>query len=144
MMAKFFETERANDRTHLLNLNKENVEYAYTHADDRGVEDPVILLLDLRYKKALMLAEACIRSKDRIRKAIDDCARKNVIPTAVVALSLRKAVEAMGPVSEPALKTLSSTIPRGYFRVMVIALGGSQPLGMPGAQAAWRRVLLTN
>lgn len=131
MMEKLFETEWANDRAHLLNLNKNNVESAYTHADDRGVDDPVILLLDLRYTKALVLAEACIRSKDRIRQAIDDCARKKVIPTAVVALSHRKAVEAMGSVSQPALETLSSTIPRGYFRVMVIALGGHSHSACP-------------
>ena len=131
MMEKFFETESANDRGHLLDLNKENVEYAYTHADGRGVEDPVILLLDLRYNKALVLAEACIRSKDRIRETIDDCARKKVIPTAVVALSHKKAVEAMGSVSQPALEALSSTIPRGYFRVMVIALGGHSHSARP-------------
>jgi hypothetical protein len=131
MMEKFFGTEKANDRAHLLNLNKDNVEHAYTHADDRGVVDPVILLLDLRDKKALVLAEACIRSKDRIRKAIDDCARKKVIPTAVIALSHDEAVEAMGSVSELALKALSSTIPRGYFRVMVIALEGHSHLACP-------------
>ncbi len=124
MPEEFFETEAAKTRTDLLEVNRENVEFAYTQALDNDVDDPVVFVLDLRDKKAAILAEACIKGKSEIQKIIDDCARKQVIPTVIAALPHNDAVEAMDSAIRDSGEMLSSTIPRGYFRVMVLALEG--------------------
>jgi len=124
MPGEFFETKDANDRRGLLEANRENIGFAYTQARDNDMDGPVIFVFDLRYKKAAMLAKACIEEKGEIQKMINDCARKKVIPTVVAALPHDDAVEAMGSIIQDAGEILSSTIPRGYFRVMVVAFGG--------------------
>ncbi len=122
MPGEFSETKAAKDRAGLLEANRENVEFAYTQALDNDVDAPVVFVLDLRYKKAAILAEACIKKrKSEIQKMIDDGAGKKVIPTVISALPHNDAVEAMGSIIQNAGKVLSSTIPRGYFRVMVVA-----------------------
>ncbi len=120
----FLETLKARDRRHLLEVNQENVNSAYTQAKNSNLDDPVIFLLDLRYEKAAILAEASIGQKGKIGKMIDDCAGKKVIPTIVAALPHGDAVEALSSILRNAHDVLSSTIPRGYFRVMVVAFGG--------------------
>jgi hypothetical protein len=119
----FFEIEAAKDRTGLLESSRENVKSAYTQAVDNDVDAPVVFVLDLRYEKAAMLAESCIKEKSEIQKMIDNCARKKIIPTVITTLSHDDAVEAMDSTIRDSGKILSSTIPRGYFRVMVLALG---------------------
>ena len=123
MSGEFFETKAEEDRAGLLEANRENVEFAYSQAPNNDVDDPVVFVLDLRYKKAAILAEACIKKKSEIQKMIDDCAGKKVIPTVIAALPHNDAVEAMDSAIRDSGEMLSSTIPRGYFRVMVLALG---------------------
>ncbi len=124
MPERFFETSAAKDRAGLLEVNRRNVEFAYTQALDNDVDDPVVFVLDLRYEKAALLAEACIKQKSEIQKMINDCAGKKVIPTVIAALPHNDAVEAMDSAIQDSGEILSSTIPRGYFRVMVFAFGG--------------------
>ena len=131
MPGEFFETKAATDRAGLLEINRENVEFAYTQALDDDVDAPVVFVLDLRYKEAAILAEACIKEKSEIQKMTDDCARKKVIPTVIAALPHNDAVEAMDSTIRDSGEILSSTIPRGYFRVMVLALGGHSHSAWP-------------
>lgn len=135
MPGEFFETIAAKDRAGLLKASRENVEFAYSQALDNDVDDPVVFLLDLRYTKAAILAEACIKKKTEIQKMIDDCAGKKVTPTVIATLPHNDAVEAMDSTIQDSGEILSSTIPRGYFRVMVLALGGHSHSACPEPRA---------
>ena len=131
MSEEFFETTAAKDRTGLLEANRENVAVAYTQALDNNVDAPVVFVLDLRYEKAAMLAQACIGVKGKIQKMIDDCAEKKVIPTVIAALPRNTAVATMNSAIPDSGEILSSTIPRGHFRVMVLAFGGRSHSACP-------------
>jgi hypothetical protein len=131
MSEEFFETTAAKDRTGLLEANRENVAVAYTQALGNNVAAPVVFVLDLRYDKAAMLAQACIGVKGKIQKMIDDCAEKKVIPTVIAALPRNTAVKKMDSAIPDSGEILSSTIPRGHFRVMVLAFGGRSHSAYP-------------
>ena len=140
MSGEFFETEAAKTRTELLEVNRGNVEFAYRQALDNDADDPVVFVLDLRYEKAAILAEACFKEKGEIQKMINDCAGKKVIPTVIAALPHNDAVEAMDSTIRDSGEILSSTIPRGYFRVMVLALGGHSHSACPEPRTPRRDV----
>ncbi len=123
MLEVFCETEEARDCTHLVRFNRANIVDAYWRAWDNDVPDPVVVVLDLRDAKAATMARSRSRKTYRIRKLIDECAEKQVIPTAILVLPHDDALEAMARISQSARKALLGTIPRGYFRAIAIGFG---------------------
>jgi hypothetical protein len=84
-MADTYETGRR-DRAHLVKFNTEKIEQGYFQAVQAGEERPVILIIDLRDKMGFEPASRL--GPENVEKVRDDCNKRDVIPTAILATSV--------------------------------------------------------
>jgi hypothetical protein len=121
-MADTYETGRR-DRAYLLKFNIEKVEQGYLQAVKAGQERPVILIIDLRDKKGFELASRL--DAKTVEKVRDECNKRDVIPTAILATSLPVAVKVIGAMTPNGSETLRRPLPEGRFWVVSISAGGN-------------------
>jgi hypothetical protein len=111
------------ERAHLLKFNIEKIEQGYLQAVEAGEERPVILVIDLRDKLGFDLASRV--DPDQAEQVRDECNRRGVIPTAIVATSLPTAVKVIGFMTTSGRETLQRPLPEGKFWVVGISAGGN-------------------
>ena len=121
-MADTYDTGRQ-ERAHLLKFNIEKIEQGYLQAVAAGEERPVILVIDLRDKMGFDLASRL--DPEQTEQVRDDCNRRGVIPTALVATSLPTAIKVIGFMTETGRETLQRPLPEGKFWVVGISAGGN-------------------
>ncbi len=108
---------------HLLKFNVEKIEQGYLQAVQAGAERPVMLVIDLRDKMGLDLASRL--DPTNTAKVKDDCNKRGVIPTAILATSLPMAVKVIGFMTPTGRETLQRPLPEGRFWVVSISGGGN-------------------
>jgi len=123
------------ERAHLLRFNIEKIEQGYLQAVAAGEERPVILVIDLRDKMGFDLASRL--DPQQAEQVRDDCNRRGVIPTALLATSLPTAIKVIGFMTETGRETLQRPLPDGKFWVVGISAGGNSygMLSIPDAPA---------
>jgi hypothetical protein len=111
------------ERAHLLKFNIERIEQGYLQAVEAGEERPVMLVVDLRDKLGFDLASRLDpKTTEQVR---DDCNRRGVIPTAILATSLPTAVKVIGFMTPSGRETLLRPLPEGMFWVVSISAEGN-------------------
>ena len=111
------------ERAHLLKFNIEKIEQGYLQAVAAGEERPVILVIDLRDRMGFDLASRLdAKQTEQVR---DECNRRGVIPTAIMATSLPTAVKVIGFMTPSGRETLQRPLPDGKFWVVGISAGGN-------------------
>ena len=126
-MADAYEVGRRT-RAHLLKFNVEKIEQAYLQAIKAGEERPVILIIDLRDKMGFELASR-LESK-KTKQVREECNKRDVIPTALIATSLPVAVKVIGSMTPAGRETLQKPLPEGRFWVVSISAGGNSYAAM--------------
>jgi hypothetical protein len=121
-MADTCETGRR-DRAYLVKFNIEKIEQGYLQAVKAGEERPVILIIDLRDKMGFDLASRL--DPKNVEKVRDECNKRDVIPTAILATSLPVAVKVIGFMTPSGSETLRRPLPEGRFWVVSISAGGN-------------------
>ena len=117
------------DRAHLLKFNIEKIEQGYLQAVAAGEERPVILVIDLRDKMGFDLASRLDpKQAEQVR---DECNRRGVIPTALLATSLPTAIKVIGFMTETGRETLQRPLPEGRFWAVSISAGGNSYAMLP-------------
>ena len=111
------------ERVHLLKFNIEKIEQGYLQAVEAGEERPVILVIDLRDKLGFDLASRV--DANQAEQVRDECNRRGVIPTAILATSLPTAVKVIGFMTTSGRETLQRPLPEGKFWVVGISAGGN-------------------
>jgi hypothetical protein len=111
------------DRAHLLKFNIEKIEQGYLQAVAAGEKRPVILVIDLRDKMGFDLASRL--DPQQTEQVRDECNRRGVIPTAIMATSLPTAVKVIGFMTESGRETLQRPLPEGRFWAVSISAGGN-------------------
>lgn len=90
---------------------------------DYKVDDTRILVIDLRDKLGFDLASRLDpKTTEQVR---DECNRRGVIPTAILAISLPTAVKVIGFMTTSGRETLQRPLPEGMFWVVGISAGGN-------------------
>jgi hypothetical protein len=111
------------ERAHLLKFNIEKIEQGYLQAVQAGEERPVILVVDLRDRMGFELASRLDpKNTECVR---DECNRRDVIPTAILATSLPTAVKVIGFMTPTGRETLLRPLPEEMFWVVCISAGGN-------------------
>ena len=111
------------ERSHLLKFNIEKIEHGYLQAVRAGEEHPVMLVVDLRDKMGYELASRI--DPENTPRVRDECVRRDVIPTAILAVSLPVAVKVIGFMTPTGRETLQRPLPEGMFWVVSISAGGN-------------------
>jgi hypothetical protein len=134
-MADTYETGRQ-ARGHLVKFNIEKIEQGYLQAVKAGEQRPVMLIIDLRDKMGFELASRL--APENVKKVRDECNKRDVIPTAILATSLPMAVKVIGFMTPSGRETLQRPLPEGKFWVVSISAGGNSygVLSIPEAPAS--------
>jgi hypothetical protein len=112
-------------RRQLLLLNREQIEYAYEKAVSKGVDDPVVLVLDLRDERAVYLALRAGLSMDFIDAWREKCYANGVVPTQIFSAPRWAAILTIGPLTPKSTFGISKPNPPNTFRVAAISAGGN-------------------
>jgi len=99
------------------------IDCIYAQACHRHVWALVILLLDLRDSDGATLARSCFPDEHKVQDFINDCAKEESVPTAIVAFSHERAEETIASRFPDLWRELSDTSPPACFHVAVIAFG---------------------
>jgi hypothetical protein len=118
-------------RRQLLLLNRERIEFAYENAKANGLDDPVIVVLDLQDDRAASVARATGVSWEQIEQWREECGRCDVVPTQVLAAPRRAVQCVVGPTSLDSPQGFAKASPADTFRVVAIAAGGNAFLDFP-------------
>ncbi len=115
----------AEHRRHLLGHNREKIEFAYENALLHGLDDPVIVVLDLCDDRAARLAELAGSSKEQVERWRHDCSQRDLIPTQIVAAPRWAVLTVVGPLTPNSPQGILKPNPPSTFRVIAIAAGGN-------------------
>ena len=118
-------------RRQLLLLNRERIEFAYEKARAGGLDDPVILVLDLLDNRAASLSRMIGVSAERIAQCREECRRLDVVPVHVIPLPPTAAMCIVGPSTPRSPQGIAKPCPPGTFRVVAIAAGGNSFADFP-------------
>ena len=118
-------------RRELLLLNRERIEFAYEKARLNGMEDPVILVLDLQDDRAARLAQMTGLPWEQIERWREECGRCDVVPTQVLAAPRYAVTCVVGPMTPSGVRGIARPCPRGAFRVAAIASDGTSYSDFP-------------
>jgi len=115
----------ADHRRYLLCHNRERIEFAYENALAHGVDDPMVVVLDLSDDRGARLAQLAGSSKQQVDRWRDQCAQRGQIPTQIVAAPRWAVLTVIGPLTPNGPHGVLKPIPPGSFRVAVVAAGGA-------------------
>jgi len=118
-------------RRQLLLLNRERIEFAYEKALARGMDDPIILVLDLQDDRGARLAQSIGLPWEQIQRWRDECARCDVVPTQMLAAPRWAVMCTVGPTSPNSPRGIARPSPPGTFRVVAVAAGGNSFADFP-------------
>jgi hypothetical protein len=95
-----------------------------------------MLTIDLRDKVGFGLASRL--APENVKRVRDECNKRDVIPTAILATSLPMAVKVIGFMPPSGRETLRRPLPEGTFWVVSISAGGNSygMLNIPEAPAS--------
>jgi hypothetical protein len=94
----FQEAIAAQSRRELL-FNRERVEFAYEKAAADGMDDPVILVLDLQDERAARLAQLTGLPWEQVRLWREECGRRDGVPTQILAAPRWAVLAVIGPMT---------------------------------------------
>jgi hypothetical protein len=112
-------------RRQLLLHNRERIEFAYDNALTHGLDDPVIVILDLCDERGARLAQLAGSSQEQVVRWCEECSRRNVVPTQIVAAPRWAVLTAIGPLTPHSPQGILKPNPPNSFRVIAIAAGGN-------------------
>jgi hypothetical protein len=118
-------------RRQLLLLNRERIEFSYEKALRNGLEQPVILVLDLMDARAACLSQKLGVAWEQIARCREECRRHDVVPVQVVAAPPDAALCLVGPTTPNSPLGIAKPNPAGTFRVVAIAAGGNSFADFP-------------
>jgi len=124
-------TLEAEYRRQLLLLNRERIELAYVKAQAKGLDDPVILVLDLQDDGAARLAQLTGVSWEQIEQLRKQCDRADVVPTQVLAVPRGTVSCVVGSTAPNGSKGIAQPNQPGTFRVVAIASSGNSFADFP-------------
>jgi len=119
------EPVRAEYRRQLLLLNRERIEFAYEKARGKGIDDPVVLVLDLQDERAARLAQQTGLEWEAIERWREECRRNDCVPTQVLCAPRWAVVCTVGPTSPNSPHGIARPCAPNAFRVVAIAAGGN-------------------
>ncbi|MEN6407474.1 MAG: hypothetical protein ABFC77_13505 [Thermoguttaceae bacterium] len=119
------ETIAAESRRELLLFNRERIEFAYEKVKADGMDDPVILVLDLQDDRAARLAQLTGLPWERVKLWREDCGQRDAIPTQILAAPRWAVLAVIGPMTPNSPQGIIKVSPPGTFRVIAIAAGGN-------------------
>ena len=118
-------------RRQLLLLNRERIEFSYEKARAGGLDEPIILVLDLLDERAARLSCMAGVSGERIAQCREECRRLDVVPVHVIPLPPTTAMCVVGPSTPRSPQGIAKPCPPGTFRVVAIAAGGNSFADFP-------------
>lgn len=127
----------ADYRRQLLLLNRERIELAYVKAQAKGLDDPIILVLDLQDDGAARLAHSTGLPWEQIERSREECERADVVPTQVLAVPRQAVTCLVGPAASNGPKEIAQPNPPGTFRVVAIASNGNSFVDFPAPPVSY-------
>jgi hypothetical protein len=118
-------------RRQLLLFNRERIEFAYVKARANGLDDPVILVLDLQDDRAALLAHRTGLPWETIEQLREECDRCDAVPTQVISAPRWAVMCTVGPMSPNSPHGIARPCADGAFRVVAIAAGGNSFADFP-------------
>lgn len=119
------ETVAAESRRELLLFNQERIEFAYEKVQANGMDDPVILVLDLQDDRAARLAQLTGLPWERVKLWREDCGQRDAVPTQILAAPRWAVLAVVGQMTPNSPQGIVKPSPPGTFRVIAIAAGGN-------------------
>jgi hypothetical protein len=118
-------------RRQLLLLNRERIEFSFEKARRNGLEQPVILVLDLMDSRAACLSQKLGVPWEQIARCREQCRRDDVVPVQVIAAPPDAALCLVGPTTPNSPIGIAKPSPARTFRVVAIAAGGNSFADFP-------------
>lgn len=118
-------------RRQLLLLNRERIEFSYEKARSHGLEDPIILVLDLLDERAARMSQMVGVPWDQIERCREECRHLDVVPVHVIPVPQCAAMCVVGPTTPRSPYGVTKPCPPGTFRVVAIAAGGNSFADFP-------------
>ncbi|HZZ29742.1 MAG TPA: hypothetical protein VFE46_17235 [Pirellulales bacterium] len=101
----------------------EKMETAYSLAKDRGTDDPIVLVLDVRDSDARRTA-TILAGDDAVAQALSHSDSQNTLPTLVTGIPRQNAIEICGQIDEAIANWLKKSVsPEGEFIAVCISDG---------------------
>jgi hypothetical protein len=130
-------TWAAEYRRQLLLLNRERIEFSYEKARRGGLDEPIILVVDLTDDHAACLSQELGVAGEQIAKCRKECRRHDVVPVLVIAAPPHAALCLVGPTTPNSPRGIAKPSPTGTFRVVAIAAGGNSFADFPLPPCSW-------
>ena len=124
-------------RRQLLLLNRERIEFACVKAQAKGLDDPIILVLDLQDDSAARLARLTGVPWEQIERLREQCDRADVVPTEIIAVPREAVLCIVGPESPNSPKEIAQPNRPGTFRVVAIASNGNSFADFPAPPVSY-------
>lgn len=118
-------------RRQLLLVNRERIEFAYERARDNGVDDPIVLVLDLQDDRAASLAQLVGLPWAQIEQVRRRCAHCDAVPTQILAAPRWAVMCVVGPTTPNSPQGIARPCASGAFRVVAIASNGNSFADFP-------------
>jgi hypothetical protein len=115
----------AEHRRQLLMHNRERIEFAYENALSHGLDDAIVIVLDLCDDRAARLAQLAGSPKAQIDRWREECGHRGVVPTQIVAAPRWAALTVIGPLTPKSPRGILAPSPCDTFRVVAISSGGN-------------------
>mgnify|MGYP006876613410 CR=1 FL=1 len=118
-------------RRQLLLLNRERIEFAYEKALSKGLDDPIILVLDLQDDRAARLAQQTGLDWETIQRWREACLQGDFVPTQVLCAPRWAVMCTVGPTTPNSPRGIAKPCAPGTFRVVAMAAGGNSFADFP-------------
>lgn len=118
-------------RRHLLLLNRERIEFCYEKARCNGLDDAVILVLDLSDERAARMSQMVGVPWEQIEHCCEECRLLDVVPVHVIPVPPSAALCVVGPSTSKSSQGVVKRCAPGTFRVIAIAAGGNSFADFP-------------
>lgn len=119
------EAQAVKHRRRLLLFNQERIEFAYEKAKADGMDDPVIVVLDLHDERAAKLAQLTGLPKEQADRWCKQRSRHDSVPTQILAAPRWAALAVIGSMTPNSLQGILKPSPPDTFRVIAVAAGGN-------------------
>jgi hypothetical protein len=120
-------------RRRLLLFNQERIEFAYEKAKADGMDDPVIVVLDLHDERAAKLAQLTGLPKEQADRWCQQCSRHDSVPTQILAAPRWATLAVIGPMTPNSPQGILKPSPPDTFRVIAIAADGNAFADFPSS-----------
>ncbi len=118
-------------RRQLLLHNRERIEFSYEKARAGGLENPVILVLDLFDDRAARMSQMSGVSWEQIERCRAEGHRLEVVPVYVFPVPPSAALCVVGPSTPKSPQGIVKPGAPGTFRVVAVAAGGNSFADFP-------------